>query len=438
MAERWAVVGGGMSGLFTALRLSDAGHTVVVYEAAPVVGGLASAWKLGDISWDRHYHVTLASDTALRSLLQELGLDTDMEWVGTKTGAFANGTMYSWSDTIDFIKYPPLNLVSKARLAATILYASRVKNWRKLEQVPVETWLRKWSGNRTFDRFWLPLLKAKLSDNYRNASAAFIWATIQRLNQARRTGLKREEFGYVRGGYARILDRFVEHLTERGVDVRTGTRVERITSSGTPTVTADGADETFDGVIVTVASPIAATLIDGMDPALHQRLSDVSYQGIVCASLLLKRRLGDYYLTYITDDLPFTAVVDMSAFVLPDDLGDHGLVYLPKYIEPSDDLLRASDEEIRASFLEGLRVMYPDLVDSDVLAFEVSRVRYVFPVPTIGYSAVAPSVETGLPGVYTITSAHIINGTLNVNESIESVARGLTRVVSTEGVRQRT
>ena len=73
-----------------------------------------------------------------------------------------------------------------------------------METLPVDQWLRRWSGRRTFERFWLPLLRAKLGDAYQQASAAFIWATIQRLYAARRTGLKKEMFGYVPGGYARI------------------------------------------------------------------------------------------------------------------------------------------------------------------------------------------------------------------------------------------
>ena len=72
--EHWAVVGGGMLGLALALRLAKAGQAVTLYESAPVLGGLASAWQLGDVEWDRHYHVTLLSDTVLRDMLQELDL----------------------------------------------------------------------------------------------------------------------------------------------------------------------------------------------------------------------------------------------------------------------------------------------------------------------------------------------------------------------------
>ena len=43
---RWAVVGGGMLGAVAAQRLRRDGAEVVLYESAPVLGGLTSAWQL--------------------------------------------------------------------------------------------------------------------------------------------------------------------------------------------------------------------------------------------------------------------------------------------------------------------------------------------------------------------------------------------------------
>ena len=78
--KRWAIVGGGFLGMTLALRLAQQGKRVTLYEAAPTLGGLATAWQLGDIVWDRHYHVTLSSDSYLLSLLRELGLREEMCW----------------------------------------------------------------------------------------------------------------------------------------------------------------------------------------------------------------------------------------------------------------------------------------------------------------------------------------------------------------------
>ncbi len=84
----------------------------------------------------------------------------------------------------------------------------------------VAKWLRRWSGKGTFEKIWLPLLRAKLGESYKKTSASFIWSHINRMYKARRTGLKKEMFGYVKGGYSRIINRLAEILSELDVDVR--------------------------------------------------------------------------------------------------------------------------------------------------------------------------------------------------------------------------
>ncbi len=277
--------------------------------------------------------MTLLSDTHLRTLLSELGLEQDMRWVETRTGCYSGGKLYSVSNSLEFLRFPPLSLIDKLRLGGTILYGSKVRNWQRLEKVPVERWLTAWSGRRTFERFWLPLLRAKLGESYRESSAAFIWATIQRLYAARRTGLKKEMFGYVPGGYARILERFAEVLRAEGVELRLGAAVASIEtdSAGVRVREHDGTTHAFDDVVVTANTSVAARLIVGLDDAERAAQNGIRYQGIVCASLLLKRPLSPYYLTYITDEAPFTAVVEMSALVDRRQFGDQ-LARLPSQI----------------------------------------------------------------------------------------------------------
>lgn len=439
------MVGGGVLGLTLAHRLAQGGGRVTVFEGAEQLGGLASAWQLGGVTWDKHYHVTLLSDTHLRALLEELGLEREMRWVETRTGFYTGGRLYSMSNTLEFLRFPPLGAFGKLRLGATIFYASKVRDWRRLEQVPVSDWLRRWSGARTFEKIWLPLLRAKLGDNYRDTSAAFIWATIARMYAARRTGLKKEMFGYVPGGYARVLARFAEVLAGEGVDVRLGRRVTRVAPEGEGARVeferaADGTRsvESFDRVVLTTPAPIAARVCEGLTDEERARLASVRYQGIVCASLLLKRPLANFYVTNITDpSVPFTAVIEMSALVSRGEFGGRSLVYLPKYVDANDDAAFAlTDEELKSRFLAALARMYPDFRDDDVLAFRVSRVRHVFPLPVVGYSARLPAQETRHPAVHVLNSAHILNGTLNVNETVRLAERAAARLLD-EGVDER-
>src|SRR4028118_973660 len=93
-----AIIGSGFLGLTLALRLSEAGAKVTVFESAPEIGGLASAWQIGDVVWDKHYHVTLASDAFTRKIVEEIGLKDEFNWVETKTGFYARGELFSMSN----------------------------------------------------------------------------------------------------------------------------------------------------------------------------------------------------------------------------------------------------------------------------------------------------------------------------------------------------
>ncbi len=488
MNEKIAIVGAGFLGMTLAMRLADAGHKVTIFEAAGEIGGLASVWEIGDIVWDKHYHVVLASDRHTRNVIEEIGLGDEFRWVETKTGFYTDGELISMSDTMEFLKFPPLDLISKLRLGATIFYASKVKNWRRLEKITVEQWLTRLSGKKTFEKIWKPLLKAKLGEAYKETAASFIWATIQRMYSARNSGMKREMFGYVRGGYARVLERFGETLLEKGVEIRLNSRIESIvrldsgkihvatasarrskdvkpsivrqktkyaTFQASATVATgfsgafisepQGEDRTvvdfpdsrtgsyFDKVLITSPSNAAAKMLPQIDESERKMLSDIRYQGIVCASVMTKCSLSNYYVTNITDDTPFTGIIEMSAIVDKKEFDRNALVYLPRYIAPDDPLFDKTDDEIEHYFLTALERMYPHFRRKDVVAFKVSKVRQVFPIPVLRYHESLAPMRSSVDNVFVVNSSHIVNGTLNINETIQLAERSFKELFGHAG-----
>jgi protoporphyrinogen oxidase len=186
----------------------------------------------------------------------------------------------------------------------------------------------------------------------------------------------------------------------------------------------------YDDVIVTVASPVAAQVCRGLTDDEYARLRGVRYEGIVCVSLLLAKPLSGYYLTYIAEEMPFTAVVEMTAFVDPDQLGGYSLVYLPKYLAPDDPLLQRSDDEVLGAFLPALSRVYPQVTREDVVSARVSRVKHVFAAPTVGFVDRLPPMRTSVPGMHLVSSANIANGTLNVDETVALAERAARDVQS--------
>ncbi|MCU1289487.1 MAG: pds, partial [Acidobacteria bacterium] len=192
-------------------------------------------------------------------------------------------------------------------------------------------------------------------------------------------------------------------------------------------VTSTAKSSAFDSAILTCPSNVAAKICPQLTENEKATLETIKYQGIVCASVLMKKSLSRFYVTNITDETPFTGIIEMSALVEKSEFGGNALVYLPKYVAPNDELFDKTDAEIEEIFLSALEKMYAHFDRNDVLAFKVSRVRQVFPLPVLNYSANVPQVKTSLENVFILNSAQITNGTLNVNETVRLAENFLSR-----------
>lgn len=424
-----------MLGLTMAHRMAKEGHDVTLIEAAPKLGGLTSVWELGDLTWDKYYHVILMTDSNLRSLLEEIDLSEKLKWTETKTGFFTDGQLYSMSNTVEFLSFPPLKLIEKLRLGGTIFYASKIKNWKRLEKLGVEKWLRRWSGNGTFEKIWQPLLNAKLGESYKKTAASFIWAHINRMYKARRSGLKKEMFGYVEGGYRTIINQLEEKLNELGVKIRTDFPISNVSKDADQFTinSAHGDSEKFDRVILTAPSNVIARACPDLGTADLKKLKDIEYLGIVCASMLVKQPLSPYYVTNITDEwVPMTAVIEMSNIVDRKELNGQSLIYLPKYVPSDHALFEKSDEEIQDSFVSALENMYPNFSRDQIVDFKICRTRSVMAIPTLNYSEKLPDQKSSVPGMYLVNSSYILKGNLNVNETIEIAENAYRNVIAKE------
>jgi protoporphyrinogen oxidase len=354
--------------------------------------------------------------------------------VRSRTGFFANGKLSPLDSGLDYLRLPALGLAAKLRLAFTLMMAARISDGAPLERVSVEEWLTRWSGREAFERLWRPLLRAKLGSNHEVASAAFIWATIRRLYLARSSGAKTETLGFVRGGYARVLDVLRRHLEAKGVRLVTGCPVTGVARQGDGFRLDTGQGPLyFDRVVSTLPAGVTARVCKGLSPEIAARLGGVVYQGVICATVVLDRALSGNYLTYLTEaDLPFTAIVETSALTGTAQFGGRHLVYLPRYVTQEDPFWGLDDEAVRERFEAGLARVHPGFDRTAIVGFRISRVRNVMAVPTVGYSAVVPPVRTNVDGLYIVSSAQIVDGTLNVDATLGVVEQALPVLLGNE------
>ncbi|MES0370752.1 MAG: FAD-dependent oxidoreductase [Mariprofundaceae bacterium] len=77
-----AIIGGGLCGLTSAIRLAEKGHQVHLYEAAPALGGRTRSFYDTTVNeWvDNGPHLLIGAYKSTRKLLESVGADNNISW----------------------------------------------------------------------------------------------------------------------------------------------------------------------------------------------------------------------------------------------------------------------------------------------------------------------------------------------------------------------
>lgn len=435
------VIGGGILGLTMAYELLRQGQQVRVWERSPGLGGLMGRTRfpeLDGMECDRYYHAILSSDRTLMGLMDELGLAGRVKKTATKMGFYHDSRIYPMSTPLEFLRFPPLNMVDRARLAYTILACRQIKDWRALEQLPVAEWLTSLGGERTVRHIWAPLLRAKFDGDFSHVPATYIWSRLVRTTDTRTKGGSQELMCYLPGGYQELIDALAAGIRAKGGQISTGTTVEqvRVADGRVVGLSIGGQELPTDRVVITTQTPIARRLLPPEAAAVSERWGQLEgFLGIVCVLLVLRRRLTPYYTLNITDErIPFTGVIETTNLIDPQYAGGYHLVYLPKYVAPGSPYATMSDDELRTSFLSYLRKMFPDLRDDEIAAVRIGRERYVEPIHPVGATDLIPPVQSDVAGLYLANTGQIYPQLTN-GESVCAFAAKVAREIASRPAR---
>lgn len=441
--ERIAILGGGITGIAAALYLAKTGRfDITLFEKESQIGGLSTYYQWTDIRLDKFYHVILSTDSHTLAFIDELGLSDQLFWKETRSGFYGDGRLVSMSTIADFIKFPFLSLFQKVRLGFGILYSTQIKNPEKLDKINVREWLTKVFGRRVYENLWDPLLRSKLGSARERTSAAFIWATIKRLYGTREGASKQERMGHVNGGYYTILKAAEKKLKSLGVTIITNAPIIKIIPSNYIDITnvsklphqpiqqsrsrnkvtllTNDNQRMFDKVLFTANCQAFSDTVDLKKAHnIRQKLEDVEYLGVVCLLLILSRNLSPYYVINILDkDLPFTGIIEVTNIISPERIGKRHLVYLPKYLPSDDPLTEKSDKEIERTFIDGLRCVFPDLAENEILHKKLFREQYVQPLQKRNHLSSKLDFEMSFDHVRLLNTSMLYNTTLNNNAAI--------------------
>ncbi|HEV7400623.1 MAG TPA: FAD-dependent oxidoreductase [Solirubrobacterales bacterium] len=415
-APRVGVVGGGVLGISLALRLAQAGAKVTVVERGATLGGLAGTIDFGGHEVDRFYHVITPADTRMIAMAEEVGLGEELRYTPVGAGFFANGEMHDFNGIGDLLRFSPLNPAARLRLGWFVAQCQLRSSYDGLENLSLETWLRRHCGRQVVERIWKPLLNSRFDGDPSGLPATYLWARTRRMSGARGKG-GGEEMGYIVGGHQRLIDAMVAKAAELGVEARTDASVKGLATAEDGSVTGvelEGETLDFDLTIPTLQPPALRFLL----PERHQGLLapyPERWLGCVCPIVKVRRSLLPYYAVNITEPTPVTSAIETTQVLGTDHTDGLHLVYLPKYCDPGAPEQSEDDESIYMRFTDYLARLSPGFSRDEVVDWTVQRAKLVEPVHTLrpgGGPRVAP-IWPGVKGLALASNAQIYPYLLN-------------------------
>lgn len=389
----YAILGGGALGLVAALRLAQRGERVTVYEREPVAGGLAAGFQIDDAWLEKFYHHIFRSDTAIQSLIAELGLADRLRWPRPRTVTLWEGETYLLDSPLAFLRFPPLNMVERVRQAA-VMGLLRYGPVGPLEGKRAAPWVRRWMGEGPYRIIWEPLLRGKFGATMDEIALPWLWARLHD---------RSTELGYLRGGFQAVYERLVERIRALGGDVRLGVAVREVRSApdGGLLVATEEGERRFDRVISTLPPRLLCRLAPGLPDDYRARYDWGRAYGAHCLILALDRPLTDAYWMNVNDPgYPFLALVEHTNYMPPGDYGGRRLIYLGNYRPMDDPLYTRTKEEVLAEFLPHLARINPSFRPEWVTASWMFAAPFAQPIVTTDYKEHVPPFDTPIPGLY--------------------------------------
>ena len=425
-----AVIGAGIGGMAAALDLQKAGHQVTIFEASAQPGGLAAGFKEPNWDWsvEKYYHHWFTSDADMLGLINELGWRQKVIIRRPVTVMYDRGTFRPFDSILAALMYPGLGWgVNKVRFGLVGLYLRLTRNWKPMEAVTVDAWMRKWAGEKVYREMWEPMVVGKFGERYaQQVNMAWMWARMH----ARTTQLATFE-----GGFQAFADLLASALRGQGVDIRLNTAVAGIRplAEGGLAVRTPTGEESYAQVLSTTSPGLMAKIAPDLPQDYLRGLLDLKSLGAVVLIMALKHQLSEqgYYWFNLPKaaGFPFLALVEHTNFLPKERFGGDHIIYCGDYLETDHEYFSLTQEQLTERFMPALKRINPAFQPDWVRATWLNKTNYAQPVPLVNHSQNIPAIQTPLPGLYFASMSQVYPWDRGTNFAVQIARRAARQML---------
>ncbi|MBV8733508.1 MAG: FAD-dependent oxidoreductase [Solirubrobacterales bacterium] len=400
------VIGGGLAGIAAALELADAGAPVTLLEVRPRLGGAAYSFQRDGLWLDNGQHVFLRCCTEYRKLLPRLGTEADtVLQPRLSIPVVAPGGRVAWLRRSalpaplhlagSLLRYRHLNTRERLGAAAAARALAKVSpRDAEADRQSFGAWLRRrHQSPAAIEGLWELIGRPTLnldSDDSSLAAAAFVF----------RAGLLEHadagDLGYARVPLQRIHgDAALRALSDAGVEVRLGLRVQRLETMRDGGLLVSGQGERFLSSAVVLAVPndrAPGLLPEGAvrDVGAIERLGS---SPIVNLHLVYDRRvLAREFVAAVNSPLQF--VFDRTA-----SSGLQRGQCLAVSLSAAEAEIDTPAQELEARFSDAVAQLLPAARQATVERFVVTRERFATFRAAPGAWCSRPGPQTAVDGL---------------------------------------
>ncbi len=404
-----AIIGGGLTGLIAALRLSKKGYKVSIYEKGSELGGLAAGFQIHGNNLEKAYHHLFKTDTDIISLVEELGLTDKLKWYESSVSIYYDNNLYPFKSPFDLIKFSPLSFVNRIRAGLVVFFLQKYSNYKSLLKYSAYEWMLKYGGKQVMKVIWEPLLKGKFDNYYKDVSMAWLWARIHiRANsRSSKNPLSKEMLGYFEGGFNVLIKEIIKQLKKQDVEIFLNSDISSITSksdkNSKPNIIIDKKNFQFNKIVATVPNHVFSKLIisnSNLKNYLSQ-LNKITYLGAVLIVFSSKQDLSKYYWHNINDlNSPFLVLINHTKLVGTKDYQNNNLYYLGSYVPHDHKYFSMEDKELYNLWFDQVKQIFPDFDVNKLIEKHIFKFKYAQHIVDRDYLTKIPSYQTPLKNVY--------------------------------------
>lgn len=364
------VLGGGLTGLVCAEKLSRGGkNKVVLIESESGFGGLASGFRQDNWDWslDRVYHHVFSSDSDILDYAKEVGFDKFFFKSPTTSSLYhVNGhfRLLPIDTPVDLLSFPLLNIFERIRAGVAILFLKLSPHLKLFERTTTSGLMTNLMGKRAYEVLFGEVMRKKFGKYAGNILSGFIWARI----------LKRSKnLGYPEGGFQEFINHLVEVCRKNGVELMTSSPVTRVFQKEDEEVVVAKGDEIlgeFDMIICTTPSQVASkTLNEVLRSEEIENLGKTKHLAAMNIILETRGKFFDteYWISNCVTKIPALVFVQHTNFIDKSNYGSNDILYIGEYLQESSPLWSMAKDELVKIYTERLEEITgrrPEIVNS--------------------------------------------------------------------------